>query len=152
MLDAARGGFGGVGRTRWLSHLLFGAFLSMGKSVASIAGRQPEILPMSPELPDAVAPYFAAGDTGDHELAACFTDHVRIHDEGGEHLGTDAALAWRHATRRKYDFRAEPREVRQDGDSLTVRPQVTGSFPGSPIMLDHVFTLRDGRIAALSIG
>ncbi|MBS7455730.1 nuclear transport factor 2 family protein [Coralloluteibacterium stylophorae] len=108
---------------------------------------------MSSELPDCVARYFAADDTtDDRDLAACFSDDVRIHDEGGEHHGTAAALAWWHAARRRYDFHAEPREVQQDADRLTVRAQVTGTFPGSPIMLDHVFTLRGGRIAALAIG
>ncbi|MFC4729217.1 nuclear transport factor 2 family protein [Coralloluteibacterium thermophilus] len=107
---------------------------------------------MTLQLPDPIATFFAIDDDSDATaVAACFTPDAEVRDEGETHRGGDAILAWRRAARRKYAFRAEPRELRQDGDILTVRAQVTGDFPGSPAMLDHVFTLRDGRIAALEI-
>jgi hypothetical protein len=34
---------------------------------------------------------------------------------------------------------------------VTVRARLTGEFPGSPIELDHIFTLSNGKIASLEI-
>ena len=34
---------------------------------------------------------------------------------------------------------------------LVVHAEVSGSFPGSPVMLGHYFRLRDGKIEELEI-
>lgn len=48
-------------------------------------------------------------------------------------------------------FRARPTRMEERGDAVVVTTEVSGSFPGSPVMLDHRFSLRDGRITSMEI-
>jgi hypothetical protein len=45
----------------------------------------------------------------------------------------------------------EPVAIEKDGERFIVTGHVTGNFPGSPIDLRYVFTLRDGAIVRLEI-
>ncbi|HST44129.1 MAG TPA: nuclear transport factor 2 family protein [Luteimonas sp.] len=108
-------------------------------------------MPLS--LPDAVARYFRASN-GDATVALddCFTDDAEVHDETHVHRGHAEIRAWKHAARGTFAYTVEPVDATRDGDRLTVSADVVGNFPGSPVRLDHVFELRDGRILSLAIG
>jgi hypothetical protein len=42
--------------------------------------------------------------------------------------------------------------LKESGNTVIIPTEVTGDFPGSPLTLNHRFTLRDDRISALEIG
>jgi hypothetical protein len=50
-----------------------------------------------------------------------------------------------------YGMTTEVRATHTDGPRTTVRAEVSGNFPGSPIELQFRFTLADGLIAQLEI-
>jgi hypothetical protein len=103
-------------------------------------------------LPEAIAAYWKAANPGLIAAAAsCFASDGVVHDEGQTHRGWAAIRAWIEDTTRKYHpiveaLRSEEREGRH-----FVTARVSGTFPGSPVELDFVFTIRNGKIGHLEI-
>lgn len=110
---------------------------------------------MPEPLPEVLNTYFEALNARRLDVAAaCFAEDAVVHDEAEDHVGTVPIRFWIENTVRKYDFKAEPLSTgeRQANDgSFRVPCRVSGNFPGSPIELDYLFTLRDGRIQRLGI-
>lgn len=108
---------------------------------------------MTPSLPDPIARYFQISNGADAAgLEDCFTDDAQVHDERQTHRGHAAIRSWHQAARSKFAYTVEPRRAVEQGDRHTVTAHVVGDFPGSPVELDHVFELADGRIRSLEIG
>ena len=104
------------------------------------------------ELPDPIATFFAVSNDADADaLERCFTDDALVHDEGHAHLGREAIAAWLREVQRKFAYRTEPLHAVQEGSLVRVRARVTGTFPGSPVELEHEFRLGDGGIESLEI-
>jgi hypothetical protein len=107
---------------------------------------------MSLELPNPIAAYLAAVNAKDADmLASCFAEEAVVHDEGGEYRGLDAIKSWGEETQRKYKYAMEALDTLVSGNTVRVRAKVTGSFTGSPIELDYLFSLTDDKIISLKI-
>jgi hypothetical protein len=108
--------------------------------------------PTSITLPTSIATYFEAGNAGDFDaLAAAFSENALIHDEGEDRRGRDAVKAWARSSRAKYNFTSIPNDVTQNDDQVVVTADVSGDFPGSPIVLTYEFTLSNNEITGLVI-
>lgn len=107
---------------------------------------------MNIQLPEAVKAYFEISNGSDaSRLAGCFSADATVNDENRTHQGIEAIHAWQHEARQAFTYQVEPLEaVHRDG-RLMVTAQVTGNFPGSPITLNHLFLLEEGRIHSLEI-
>ena len=107
---------------------------------------------MSLKLPKPISTYLAAVDAKDvNMLALCFSEEAVVHDEGGDYRGLDAIKSWSEETQRKYRYAMEALDASVTGKTVRVRAKVTGSFPGSPVELDHLFTLANDKIISLTI-
>lgn len=107
---------------------------------------------MSVELPKPIATYLTAVEANDvDKLALCFSDVAVVHDEGGVYRGLNAIKSWSEETQRKYKYAMEALDASVTGKTVRVRAKVTGSFPGSPIELDYLFTLANEKIISLKI-
>lgn len=105
-----------------------------------------------PILPPAIAAYFAAQQSDDiAAFEACFAPDAVVHDERRDHRGIAAITAWHIETSTRTPFTARPLSLSESGGKFVVAAEVSGAFPGSPVVLDHLFTLADGRIVALEI-
>jgi hypothetical protein len=103
-------------------------------------------------LPAPVVNYLAAEKAKDADmLALCFTEDARVHDEGRDHRGRDAIRSWKRETDTKYQYVSDPLEASVTGNTVKLRARLTGNFPGSPVELDHTFTLANDKIASLEI-
>jgi hypothetical protein len=103
-------------------------------------------------LASPVATYLAAEKAKDPKmLALCFAEDTFVQDEGRTYRGLDAIIAWKQEADRKYQYVFEPLDVSVSGNTVTVRARLTGNFPGSPVELDHKFTLANDKIASLEI-
>lgn len=108
---------------------------------------------MPPELPAPIATYFAAVNAANGPRAAlCFTLDAVVADEARSRRGTAEIAAWVVETQQTYRFTATPSAVAVEGPRTRVSATVAGDFPGSPVALDYLFTLADGRISRLEIG
>lgn len=103
-------------------------------------------------LPPPIAAYFTADAADDAvALTRIFAHDAVVRDEGHTHTGPVAISAWWAAAKARYHHHAEPVEARHDGDAVTVRARVTGSFPGSPAILTFDFVLAGDLISQLRI-
>ncbi|MFO3707562.1 nuclear transport factor 2 family protein [Xanthomonas codiaei] len=107
---------------------------------------------MPPALPDAVACFFTASNQGDATVLLPYlaTDAV-VRDDGHRHQGAAAIAAWLARAQATPPYPAVPREAHTHGDALHVTADVSGAFLQSPLQLEHVFRLMDGKSAALEI-
>jgi len=104
-------------------------------------------------LPRPIASLFYAFNAKDTDaLLACFAPDALLTDEEQEYRGPAAIKGWFAIVNAKYKPSVEVTELADDGGEIVVTAQVSGTFPGSQIQLHYHFTLKDGRIAALSIG
>jgi len=103
-------------------------------------------------LPASVKRFLEAANRSDAIAAAdSFTADASVRDENHDYLGRGAIRAWVAGTSGKYRpaFTVIRSLVRGDDASLAVA--VSGQFPGSPVTLDFVFRLRNGKISSLTI-
>jgi SnoaL-like domain len=104
-------------------------------------------------LPAPVREYFNSRNTFNAESAlAQFGDNAFVEDENMERRGRDAIREWIEETQTKYHPRFEVQAAERVGDSLVVTTLVTGTFPGSPLRIDHAFVLSEEKINRLVIG
>lgn len=100
---------------------------------------------MQAGLPAAVVNCFDGRNARDFDRAASgFAGDAVVGDEARDHQGRAAVRDWIAATAPAYEDRAEGLEVTTGDSGVTVRAQVSGTFPGSPIMLRFAFTLAGG--------
>ena len=103
-------------------------------------------------LPGAVTRYLEAANRFDAPAAAdCFTADASVYDENHDHIGRDAIRAWIAETSRKYRPAFTVMRSVVYGDDVTLAVAVSGQFPGSPVTLDFMFRLRNGKILLLTI-
>ena len=101
-------------------------------------------------MPSAVQAFFTAEDLD--SVVSAFTPDAVVKDEGNTYRGRQAIREWRVAARQKYRYVAEPIETITQGARVKVRANVSGNFPGSPVILSYVFRLTAGQIDELEIG
>jgi hypothetical protein len=107
---------------------------------------------MNTELPTPIAAFFQAHNTGETaDFSTLFTEDAVVSDEEHEYRGT-AIKAWIDAAIAKYQPQADVTSLVPDGEQTVATAQVSGTFPGSPVQLRYQFTLRNDKIAALTIG
>jgi len=103
-------------------------------------------------LPSVIAAYFqVAPDAEITALAEVFAPDAHVHDENNDFHGIAAIREWRVKTYAATPFVVRPVDLVEQDGTFIVRAEVSGAFPGSPVLLNHKFTLRDGRIASLDI-
>jgi SnoaL-like domain len=105
------------------------------------------------DLPAPIAAYFKARNDLDVDgSVAPFAQDAVVEDEDEEYRGVQAIRSWVEETTRKYHAKVEPRSVVDSAGTTIVSGLVSGDFPGSPILLDHAFTLSGASISRLAIG
>ena len=107
---------------------------------------------MTLDIPEPVAAYLAAEETKDADaLSRCFAENGTVNDEGQDYRGRVAIRQSKQAADEKCRYALQTINAQTYGDRVTVRAKLTGQFPGSPIELDHIFKLSNGKIASLEI-
>jgi len=107
---------------------------------------------MIDNLPKPIALSIAAENSGDLNLFdQCFIDDAVVRDESETHAGLAAIKEWKADTKRKYQHTVDPLKVEKKDGKLVVTNKLAGNFPGSPIELDFVFTLKGDKIVSLEI-
>ena len=107
---------------------------------------------MIDNLPRPIALYVAAENSSDITLFdQCFTEDAVVRDEGKTIEGLAPIKKWKAETKKKYQHTIEPLSSIQKDNKTIVTNRLTGNFPGSPIELEFVFTLKDDKIISLEI-
>ena len=107
---------------------------------------------MSLSLPPPIALYVQLENAGDTEmLSTCFAPNAIVRDENRTYEGLAAITAWKAETKQKYHYTITPLDVAHQQAKTTLKAQLTGTFPGSPVTLYFDFVLEAGKILSLEI-
>jgi ketosteroid isomerase-like protein len=105
------------------------------------------------DLPAVVHSYLTAHDARDVDTAlAALTDDAVVVDEGHAHRGKEAIATWMRRSASEYTYTSRLTGARKDDAAHWVATHhLEGDFPGGAVDLDFRFTLRDGKVGALTI-
>ncbi|HVG52417.1 MAG TPA: nuclear transport factor 2 family protein [Xanthobacteraceae bacterium] len=107
---------------------------------------------MSLQIASNIAAYFDASNARDaKKVAACFTPDAVVVDEGHERKGIPAILEWKDWAEKKYQPVSEVLGSEDAAGKTVVQSRVSGTFPGSPVVLKFEFTLEGGKIVRLQV-
>ncbi len=81
--------------------------------------------------------------------ADCFTETAIVFDEGKTHNGRKEIKNWIEKANREYQARMNPIEYSPTDETL--KAEISGNFPGSPLVLAYQFEWKDGLIQSLKI-
>lgn len=101
-------------------------------------------------LPDVIADLAQAQNNFDSvAYANCFSETAVVFDEGKTHKGKMEIQQWINQANAAYQTVMQPLEYSPTTGIL--KAEVSGNFPGSPIVLSYHLELKDGLIQSLKI-
>ena len=104
------------------------------------------------ELPKLIERFVTTQNNYDSKAyTACFTDSAIVHDEGTTHTGKQEIRQWIEEANEKYQSQMKPLNYEQSGPNWTLTAEVSGTFPGSPIVLQFHLGLKDDLIDSLKV-
>lgn len=83
--------------------------------------------------------------------AKCFSETAIVHDEGKTHQGRKEIEAWIADANERYRATMEPLDFQENGQESVLKVKVSGSFDGSPIVLDYHLMISDELIQSLKV-
>ena len=104
------------------------------------------------DLPRPLADYLDAKRAHDSDaLLATLTPDAVITDEGTTYTGNTAIREWNERASKAVQATYVPMAIQRIGDDTVVTVEVAGNFPTSPVTLFFHATLRDEKVAAMTI-
>ncbi|MCE4064043.1 nuclear transport factor 2 family protein [Chryseobacterium gleum] len=101
-------------------------------------------------LPNVIAKLIRAQNNFDSAAyAQCFTETAIVFDEGKTHKGKTEIEKWIDKSNKEYKATMEPLDYNERENILSA--EISGSFPGSPIILKFHFDITDGKIQQLKV-
>lgn len=81
--------------------------------------------------------------------ATCFTETAVVFDEGKTHSGRKEIEKWIDSANKEYQATMKPLEYSMEEEIL--KAEVSGNFPGSPIVLFYHLEIKDDLIHSLNV-
>ena len=101
-------------------------------------------------LPNVLAALTAAQNNFDSlAYANCFSENAVVFDEGKNHNGKKEIQQWIKKANEEYQTIMKPLEYSEAAKIL--KAEISGNFPGSPVILSYYFTFQNGLIKSLKI-
>ena len=83
--------------------------------------------------------------------AQCFSETAVVFDEGKTHKGRIQIEQWIADANERYQAVMKPVGFEERGSESLLKAEVSGTFPGSPVVLKYHFELSNGLIQSLKI-
>lgn len=83
--------------------------------------------------------------------AACFSESAVVFDEGKTHNGRKQIEHWIADANERYKATMKPVSFEERETESLLKAEVSGNFPGSPLVLSYQLLIRDGQIYSLKI-
>ena len=83
--------------------------------------------------------------------AACFSESAVVFDEGKTHHGRKQIEHWIADSNERYRATMKPVSFEESETESLLKAEVSGNFPGSPLVLSYQLIIRDGQIYSLKI-
>ncbi|RAJ93210.1 SnoaL-like protein [Larkinella arboricola] len=103
-------------------------------------------------LPDNIAGLVKAQNEQDSTaFAQYFTEKATVSDEGSSYSGRDEIKEWIQQATKKYQMQLKPIHFNEDGLAAELTVEVTGTFPGSPAIMQYHIKWDGSLIGSLHI-
>lgn len=83
--------------------------------------------------------------------AACFSETALVHDEGHAYVGREEIKQWISKANSEYNTVMKPLSFEETEGGSLLTAEVSGTFPGSPVVLKFYLQIADGLITSLKI-
>lgn len=101
-------------------------------------------------LPKVLTDLVAAQNNADSSAYAnCFSETAVVFDEGKKHIGKAAIKNWIAKANQVYKTKMKPLDY--SATKQTLEAEISGTFPGSPLVLTYQFEIQEGEIQSLKI-
>ncbi len=81
----------------------------------------------------------------------CFSETAIVQDEGQTHRGKAEIRQWIEKSNSEYQSVLKPLGYEESESVNVLSTEVSGDFPGSPVLLKFHFSLENGLISSLRI-
>ncbi|CAD0223108.1 nuclear transport factor 2 family protein [Chryseobacterium sp. D764] len=81
----------------------------------------------------------------------CFSEQASVFDEGKIYTGKEEIKQWNEKSNHEYKTLFEVKDFSEKDNTTVLRIKISGSFSGSPVVLNFHFRLKDHLIMALAI-
>jgi hypothetical protein len=101
-------------------------------------------------LPSVIACLIRAQNNYDSmAYATAFSRHAQVLDEGKTYKGRNEIQNW--IDKANKTFKTVMKPVEYFADQQMLKAEISGNFPGSPLVLNYFFDIKDGEIHSLKI-
>ncbi|MDP5199049.1 nuclear transport factor 2 family protein [Flavobacterium sp. DG2-3] len=84
-------------------------------------------------------------------FADCFSENAIVFDEGKNYTGKKAIQKWIEKSSKEYNAVMNPISFEGDAEKGSLKAEVSGTFPGSPLVLTYNFKFEAEYIQSLDI-
>lgn len=103
-------------------------------------------------MPESVKSMVNAQQRHDNEAyARSFSPNAKVFDEGRTHKGHDEIARWIRDANAKYNTIMEALDYQESASGGMLKAKISGTFPGSPIVLTYHLKFEKGLISSLKI-
>ncbi|KRB55585.1 hypothetical protein [Flavobacterium sp. Root186] len=81
----------------------------------------------------------------------CFSETAIVFDEGKNHKGKTEIKSWIEKATKEYNAKMKALSFEGDAEKGELKAEVSGTFPGSPLVLTYDFEFDGGYIGSLKI-
>ena len=104
------------------------------------------------KLPENIEGFIKAQNESDSTaFANYFTEHATVSDEGSSYSGREEIKQWIQAATERYNMQLTPIDFTQTGSKGKLTVKVSGTFPGSPVVMNYHLELDGSSIGSLKI-
>jgi hypothetical protein len=103
-------------------------------------------------MPTSVKSLIEAQQHHDSEAyAKSFAPNAKVFDEGETHEGYDEIKQWISQANAKYNATMEALDYRESSSGGVLKAKISGTFPGSPVVLTYHLKFKGNLISSLEI-
>ncbi len=103
-------------------------------------------------LPNIIARLVATQNSFDSvAYAQCFSETAVVVDEGKTHQGRPAIEEWIADSNERYRATMKPVDFEEKQLESVLKAEVSGNFPGSPLVLSYHLVIADELIQSLKV-
>ncbi|WP_343694308.1 nuclear transport factor 2 family protein [Flavobacterium sp.] len=93
----------------------------------------------------------ANNDFDSTAFADCFSETAIAFDEGKTHTGKADIKNWIEKAMKEYSASMKPVDFEGDAEKGILKAEISGNFPGSPLILTYDFKFQNEKIESLRI-
>lgn len=103
-------------------------------------------------LPEAIQDLVKAQNNFDSSaFADCFSETAIVFDEGKTYTSKTEIKNWIEKSSKEYNTLMKPLEFEGSAEEGNLKAEVSGTFPGSPVILTYNLKFKENRIESLRI-